>query len=232
MSEAQRARVSRGLRRYHDVQREAARVRPADLVALSRAGVKSHAPVRPALLPFLAAGADETAALISQLGGAEALTPARRLLAEDTGRLGALARALVARFAETADSEIASRVATLVNARRQNLMALGLERVVQDVEDLSVYLRHRASAAAASNGSGGDAEVGLVEDRPATGRVERPAPRDPRVLEPAASPGAVVRNPPPTSPAEPRNPPPGRKVEEPAPVPNKEVVSDRGEGEP
>jgi hypothetical protein len=133
-----RARVSAGLRRRYAQDREAKRVRPADLEQLR----ERNAGTRPELLPFLEAGACECAAVLEALGGG--VTPQRRILAEDLGRLGALLRAVVALFAQTGAPELASRAASLATSRRSILATLGLERCEKTL-DLGTYLEQRAA---------------------------------------------------------------------------------------
>lgn len=158
-----RRRIAHGVRRANERRAQAARLYASDARDLA-----NGARVRPELRPFLAAGAEETAAVVEALGGPDALTPQRRLLADDLGRLGALLRALVALFAQDPDPEVASRVATLAGARRQNLAALGLDRAEREVPDLRTYLERAARA----NGGAPDPQDPPAEDRPADASEE------------------------------------------------------------
>lgn len=136
-SDEWKARVGAGLRRYHERRRAAAKVRPSDLETLSARGSN----VRPELLPYVAAGASDAEAVLNALGGPEATTPQRRLLAEDFGRLGAVLRAVTARFFQTGDAELASKASGLVSTRRSLLLAIGLDLPEREVPSLESYLR-------------------------------------------------------------------------------------------
>src|SRR5262249_13565562 len=70
----------------------------------------------------------------------------RMLLIRDTARIGTLLAAMIssALQRDEIDPDVATRCATLANARRSNLVALGLDRVAKDVPDLRAYLASRA----------------------------------------------------------------------------------------
>ncbi|MEB2346935.1 MAG: hypothetical protein OZ948_19655 [Deltaproteobacteria bacterium] len=180
----EREAVSRGLRRWHERRRIAAerrierlRVAPQDLLAIEAGDVDA---VRPELMAAVAAGADEAHALLEAQGGADHAGPARTIAAQDFGRLGAVMRGLLLRWAQTGDPELASRVATLSSARRGLLSLLGLdERRVE--RDLGQYLADR-DREPAQDRAGGTIDVAPVRE---------PAPADDAPLEPPF--GAVTR---------------------------------------
>ena len=154
------ARISRGLRRFHHVRLEAARMTPRDLLALAAPG----STVRYELRPLMAAGAGESVALLEAMGCAQHVSPQVRIACEDFGRLGAVLRGLVQRWGETGDPEIASRVASVASARRGLLALIGLERVARDVPKLGDYLRTRSAGAGRASGGACDVEPAPVVD--------------------------------------------------------------------
>lgn len=153
-----RANVARGLRRRYEVLRRAARITPSDLVALARVG----SPVRAELRPLVDAAASELEELVAALGGQDHVSPQRLLLAQDVVRLGLLVRALMQRFAQSGDADLASRLGTLLSTRRAGIVALGLERHAREVS-LKDYVAQREretrDGAGGANGSVTEAEV-------------------------------------------------------------------------
>jgi hypothetical protein len=129
-----RRRISRGLRRYHQRKREAARVRPRDLQRLRKSGTVSES-----LRPLLEIAEQESSELLEALGGVEHVSPQRRVLVEDAVAVGMVLRAELARYLQAGDADAGARVGSLANARRASLAALGLERHAREV-DLQAYL--------------------------------------------------------------------------------------------
>jgi hypothetical protein len=100
--------------------------------------------VSPALLPVVKQAQEEAWDIGLALGGPDELSPQRRALLADLARLGVALGGLTAVYLRNEDPETASRMATLANARRQHLLALGLdERRVE--QDLDAYLAARAA---------------------------------------------------------------------------------------
>ena len=89
-SSEERRRIAFGLKRYHQLRRDMARVVPADLRALAATGA-----VAPSLRDAVAAGAEETAAALASKGGIDRVTEPVRIAAGDVGRLGAVLRGLM-----------------------------------------------------------------------------------------------------------------------------------------
>ena len=136
-----RARISHGLKRYHERRRASLRVVPTDLLALRRGDVKAS------LAPFVAEAHLEAAALIQALGG-DTVSPQRRVVVSDLVRVGVALRGELRRYMRTEDPDCASRVGTLAGVRRASLVALGLdERRVE--HDLKGYLEAQRAAQAA-----------------------------------------------------------------------------------
>lgn len=119
-----RRRAGEARRRERAYRRELLRVAPSDLLALAAGDFDA---VRPELLPLVEGGADEAAALLLAMGGADRASPQRMIAAQDFGRLGAVLRGLLLRWAQTNDPELASRIATVSSARRALLGLLGLD---------------------------------------------------------------------------------------------------------
>src|SRR3989442_14788790 len=89
---------------------------------------------------------------MTAFGGVDAVTPMRRQLVEDVIALGIAMRATTAAYLQTGDGELASRLATLANARRQNLMTLGLEHSTREIS-LADYLEAKRQTPATSAGA-------------------------------------------------------------------------------
>ena len=133
-----RARLSDRGKRAWQRRREQAAVRPAELERFRRAGI-----VAPALLPLVALADAECVALLRSLGG-DRVSEQRKVLIQDACRLGVVMRGELQRYLATQDSEAATRVASLVSARRASLVAAGLDE--HRVEhDLASYLAQRAA---------------------------------------------------------------------------------------
>jgi hypothetical protein len=145
-----RARISHGLKRYYERKRKLAIVTPRDL-RLERRGLVA-ASLRPALL----AAEAECADVLGALGGADHVSPQRRVIVEDLARVGVALRGTLAAYLRTEDPELASKVGSLASVRRASLSALGLDRVTREL-DLSEYLKQTAeNRAGATNGDDPD----------------------------------------------------------------------------
>lgn len=139
-----RRRVGEGVRRAAQARARRARQELRELAVLARSGTTPGG-----VAPYLEAAGREAAELLDALGGVDRVSPQRRVLIEDTARLGLVLRSLLVSFVQGGgvDGETGSRIATLANARRANLSALGLDRHVEDVPDLTSYLAKRAAEA-------------------------------------------------------------------------------------
>ena len=132
-----------------DARRRRQRSRPVELDRLKREGV-----VAAALVPVAEHHARVMEELIDQCGGPDEVTPARRILIEDTCKLGIALDAELGRFVQTEDPAALERVATLANSRRSNLMAAGLDRYVREAETLQAYLEREARDVGADGTNG------------------------------------------------------------------------------
>ena len=108
---------------------------PRDLQEL-----RANGSISPSVMPFVPDGEQECMELIDQLGGPDCLSAAERILCEDVGRMGVVLRAEAARYAQTQDSDAASRVSALSSARRQAVALLGLRPREVQVASLGDYL--------------------------------------------------------------------------------------------
>lgn len=132
-----RARISRGLKRHFARKRAVSLVTPHDL-RLSDKGI-----VAPSLRPALLAAEAECADVLEALGGADHVSPQRRVIVEDLARVGVALRGTLAAYVRTEDPELASKVGSLASVRRALLTAIGLERVTREL-DLTEYLKQTA----------------------------------------------------------------------------------------
>lgn len=187
---AWKANVAEGRRRAGDArrrerahQRERLRVAPQDLLAIEAGDVDA---VRPELLALVSAGADEAHALLEAQGGAERASPQRTIAAQDFGRLGAVLRGLLLRWAQTGDPELASRIATVSSARRALLGMLGLDERREE-KSLEDYLREQRR-----NGAGATIDAEAVRE-PAPADESRAAPSAARDEESVGGPGLPAR---------------------------------------
>ncbi len=156
-----RARIARGLQRFHERRRAATRISPSDLRTLAQPG----SPVRAELRPLLRAAELELEHLVAAVGGDQA-SAQRVLLAQDCARLGLLVRALMRRFGQGADPDVAAKVGTLISARRASLVALGLDERRVEL-DLHEYLsQQRQDAQDRSGGPTGNDCERPTEDAP------------------------------------------------------------------
>jgi len=147
-SPAWRERISAGLRRYQARQRALARVLPTDLAAAERSGS-----VRPDLRHAVGEAATELCAWVEALGGENAVSAQRRSLLQSAARLGVAERAITLRLLQTADTELASRLATVATSRRALLAAVGLDEQRHEMS-LSEYLAQRTQEQAQERGNG------------------------------------------------------------------------------
>jgi hypothetical protein len=98
--------------------------------------------------PFVAGMGDEVLALLQSRGGPEHASEAEVALVGDLAIVGAIMAAEAVRYWRTGDRESAARVASLANARRAGLLALGLKREARGIT-LDQYLAERERLAAA-----------------------------------------------------------------------------------
>jgi len=187
-----RARISHGLKRYYERKRKLATVTPRDL-RLERKGL-----VAPSLRPALLAAEAECADVLEALGGADHVSPQRRVIVEDLARVGVALRGTLAAYVRTEDPELASKVGSLASVRRALLTALGLDRVCREI-DLATYIEQAAqnrahgandadpdtSSADASRSAPAADEGGVPASSPTPSRGEErrphPSPGEPSV---------------------------------------------------
>lgn len=134
---------------------------PGELVQLQKLGLINQKHKRSAVL-----AQEKTLAIIAALGGADNISEQELLLAQDIGRLELVLSVVTMRFLQgDGDPELASRVATLTSARRQNLQALGLQRREKEVS-LHDYIAQRAAenASGGANGDDPDTESTVASD--------------------------------------------------------------------
>lgn len=161
-TEANRVAISRGLRRYHERRRDAARVRPKALERLKGSGI-----VAPELAPLLEVAEAEMVELVEALGGRERISPQRLAVLEDAVHVGLVLRAELTRYLTVRKApDCAARVGSLAGQRRASLALLGLERHVEDALDLREYLARKAAQGRAGdpNGGGSDPSIERAED--------------------------------------------------------------------
>lgn len=140
-----RQRVSHGSKRgkarakfERERARERAQIRPRDLARWEELGL-----VEPSLLPLVQQAQDEVESIVEALGGADRVSPQRRVLIEDFCRLGIAVRGVTASYLRTADHELASKIGTLTGQRRTLLESIGLERIAKEVELADRYAIER-----------------------------------------------------------------------------------------
>ena len=162
-SEDTRARISRGLKRYYERKRAVSLVTPKDL-RLTDKGV-----VAPSLRPALLAAEAECADVLEALGGADHVSPQRRVIVEDLARVGVALRGTLAAYVRTEDPELASKVGSLASVRRALLTAIGLERREKEL-DLQSYLTQRTAENRSGATNGGESD-----ESPADAMIDAPA---------------------------------------------------------
>ncbi len=129
-----RERISRGLRRYHELRR--CRARPAHVDRWAREGA-----VAPELRPILEARAHQAEAMVQDLGGPDAVTALQRGVLDTWLQAQVTADVAFARFVRGEATEVPERLMTALNAARSALVSLGLERRAREVQSLEDYLR-------------------------------------------------------------------------------------------
>jgi len=134
-------RIARGVRRFHERKRLAARIRPRDLRRLRESGT-----VAESLRPVMEIAEDEMSEIIASLGGIDAITPITRAVIEDAVSVGVVLRGELDHYLQARDSASGSRVGTLASVRRQAFALIGLEAKGGEPIDLSTYLEERAVA--------------------------------------------------------------------------------------
>ena len=165
-----RQRISDGQKRAHqrkaeakEREREAARVYPRDLALLRSTGTVSGP-----LLPLFEVAELENLELLDAIGG-DVASPQRKAILQDAVRVGMVLRAELARYLQGQDPDAGARVGSLATARRSSLVALGLDRLAQDVVDLQTYIDSKAQTAedgvGGPNGDGESPKVEVVDDR-------------------------------------------------------------------
>jgi hypothetical protein len=156
-----KARISAGLLRRAALTRAREQVTDLGILRLMRSGTGTLREMR----PYLEGGAVESERLLAALGGAECVSPQRRVLLDDFVRTGVVLRAALARFVQTGDPECASRVGTLVSVRRASLVAIGLDE--HRVEhDLGEYLSTKRATGAGAMTLDVDATDAAASDAP------------------------------------------------------------------
>lgn len=139
-SEEWKRRVSAGLQRYHQRRRHRERVLPVHLRMLEQGDPPE------ALSPLLAAAEAEHGRLLGAVGGPEASSQ-RNMVVADVVSLRLMARALMIRFWQTGDPDLASRAGTLFAAARSGLALLGLDERREEI-DLRQYVEAKTREAA------------------------------------------------------------------------------------
>ena len=162
-SAAARERIVKGTRWGIEKRRRIARIAPGEIVELQRNGTLSAS-----LKPYAAQAVEESLGFIQALGGEDGGVSEQRIaLVQDVTRAGLLMRALMAQMLQQdgIDAEGVTRVTSLISARRQNLVALGLDRVERELPDLQTYITQCEDSAHNENDSGGGPEVKSVAAR-------------------------------------------------------------------
>ena len=133
-----RRRISSGLRRYQQRQRDLARVSPGELEELRRSGAVSRA-----LEPFVMQAREEAAGLVQALGGEEHVSEQRMVLVRDTARLGVLLSALLGVWLMAAPDILGSQGAAadsdhLVGALVVTIATIALAEVARPLRLLNI----------------------------------------------------------------------------------------------
>ncbi len=136
-----------------------ARIAPWELTeAIRRGTVPEHRRA------YLSAAAELGLALVNDLGGLDQLSAARLALVKGVERCELPIAMLVVRLAQsdTIDGDLVSKLTSLLNAQRANLLALGLDRVEHDAMTLTQYVAAQDRASRA-NGSTADSQPADAE---------------------------------------------------------------------
>jgi hypothetical protein len=139
-----RERIARGTRWGIEKRRRIARIAPSEIIELQRAGTLSAS-----LRPYAAQAVEESLGFIQALGGDEEEVSEQRLaLVQDAARAGLMLRALIAKTLQgnDLDGDAVSKIASLINTRRANLTAIGLDRVTREI-DLAAHIEAREARA-------------------------------------------------------------------------------------
>lgn len=150
------------LARKRERERRLARIEPLDIREV-RAGRCKH----PLLTPLAEQELEKLDALYEDLGGFDQLSTARRAIGADWARLGVVLGSELERYSQTRDPECVSRISSLVNTRRAQLSALGLERLAREVPRLDDYVASRSqNGAGATVDVTGESSAGAEGSRP------------------------------------------------------------------
>ena len=134
--------IARGTKRGLERRKRIARIAPGEILELQRSGTLSAS-----LRPFAALAVEESLGLIQALGGdEEGISEQRMALVQDAARAGLVLRALMAKTlqGDDLDGDAISKICSLINARRANLVAIGLERREREL-DVNEYLARKAA---------------------------------------------------------------------------------------
>jgi len=122
------------------------------------------------LRPYAAQAVEESLGFIQALGGDEQGVSEQRLaLVQDAARAGLMLRALVAKTlqGDDLDGDTISKIASLINTRRANLTAIGLDRISREI-DLAAHIeahevRAQQPISAEPDPESKSAKVGVIE---------------------------------------------------------------------
>lgn len=121
-------RISRSNSRATTRRRSRNRVALQDVRRFRREGL-----VSPSMLPLAKIAEDEASAIISALGGEEAISEQERAIVEDFARVGVVLRAELGRYL-AGEHDAGVKVGTLASIRRSSLVALGLGRRSHEIQ--------------------------------------------------------------------------------------------------
>jgi hypothetical protein len=134
--------IARGTRWALEKRRRIARIAPGEILKLQRSGTLSAS-----LRPFAAQAIEESLGFLQALGGdEEGVSEQRMALVQDAARAGLVMRALMAKVLQSdePDGDAISKICSLINARRANLVAIGLERREREL-DVNEYVARKAA---------------------------------------------------------------------------------------
>jgi len=134
--------IARGTKRGLERRKRIARIAPGEILELQRSGTLSAS-----LRPFAAQAIEESLGFLQALGGDdEGISEQRMALVQDAARAGLVLRALMAKTlqGDDPDGDTISKICSLINARRANLVAIGLERREREL-DVNEYLARKAA---------------------------------------------------------------------------------------
>jgi hypothetical protein len=136
--------IARGTKRALEMRRRIARIAPGEILELQRSGTLSAS-----LRPFASQAVEESLGFLQALGGdEEGVSEQRIALVQDAARAGLMMRALMAKVLQSdePDGDAISKICSLINARRANLTAIGLDRVSQEIDLVAHIEAHEACA--------------------------------------------------------------------------------------